>query len=317
MAAVGCLQMSVPVYLGIEIGGTKLQLGVGPADGSPLWALERTAVDPRHGARGILEQIAALGNELVARFPVRAVGIGFGGPLDATTGRTLKSHHVAGWDDFPLVAWCRERWGLPTALANDADTAGLAEAHWGAGRGASPVWYLTVGTGIGAGLILDGKIYAGCGAGAAELGHLRPGLAAVEPEQNLESLAAGWGIAARARQALAAAGDESLGPLEQLTTAAVARAARAAHPLARRVWDEALQALGWGIAQAITLVSPRVVVVGGGVSLAGEELFFAPLRRAVERYVFPPFRGTYQLVPAALGEEVVIHGALRLAAEVS
>ena len=197
------------MHLGIEIGGTKLQLGVGAGDGSPLAALVRFDVDAQRGAEEIRRRIAEAARPLLQRFDIARIGCGFGGPIDAAAGRVVRSHHVEGWADFPLSAWLQETLGRPAAIANDADTAGLAEARFGAGRGANPVFYVTVGTGIGGGLIVDGRIYRGNGAGAAELGHLRPGLDAKSPEDNLESLAAGWGIAAqmqaRLRQASAGA----------------------------------------------------------------------------------------------------------------
>jgi glucokinase len=342
------------MFLGIEIGGTKLQVGVGGGDGGPLAAIERSEVDRAEGARGIRQQIAALAAPLLQRFPVRAVGIGFGGPIDCVTGRTIKSHHIGGWNDFPLVEWSRQTLGLPTAVANDADTAGLAEARFGAGRGKQVVFYVTVGSGIGGALILGGQIYRGGSGVAAEIGHLRPGLQSDRPDLTLEAIASGWGITAEAQARLAAEpmthsldqlvggerpeGPESLrqrlidaeeageefaadlrerceGRLEQLTTRLIGQAAAEGNRLAEDIFHRAVQALGWGVAQMITLLSPEVVVIGGGVPLAGETLFFAPLRQEVNRYVFPPLRNTFRVVPAALGEEVVIHGALALAAE--
>jgi len=341
------------MFLGIEIGGTKLQLGVGDGAGSPLAVLERFDVDREAGAAAIRDRLAEAARRLLQDHPVRRIGIGFGGPVDAAQGRTVKSHHVAGWDDFPLVEWCRETLGLPAVLANDADAAGLAEARFGAGSGLNPVFYVTVGTGIGGGLIIDGQIYRGSGAGAAELGHLRPGLNADDPEAILESFAAGWGIAAAAQARLADPVSHRIDPLrgnaqsrrpedvrqrlieveeadeadaadllarcegrpEQLSARHVGEAAAAGNALAQQVLDRAWQALGWGIAQMITLVAPEAVVIGGGVSLLGERLFFEPVRREVERYVFPPFVGKYQIVPAAMGEDMVVHGALALAAQ--
>lgn len=340
------------MYLGIEIGGTKLQLGVGTGDGSPLELLERFDVDPAQGARGILLQIERTALEVLDRHQIQSVGCGFGGPVRAAAGQVVKSHHVEGWDDFKLAGWLRKVFGLPATIANDADTAGLAEARFGAGRSANPVLYVTVGTGIGAGLIVDGRIYSGAGGGAAELGHLRPGLHADRPEENLESLAAGWGIAAGAqarlsggavthrfsslssgldphepeavRQRLIEAEEADQehaadllsrcdGHVERLTTRHVAQAAEEGNGIAQEILVHATQALGWGLAQAITLLSPAVVVIGGGVSLIGEQWFFAPLRREVARFVFPPYLDTYRIVPAQLGEEVVVHGALALA----
>lgn len=339
------------MYLGIEIGGTKLQLAIGGAD-AELVELARAEVDPRRGAQGILADIEKLATPLLKQHKIRGVGMGFGGPVDIERGRVLKSHHIAGWADFPLADWAREKFGVPVAIANDADTAALAEARLGAGRDRNPVFYITVGTGIGGGLILDGQIYRGSGLGAAEIGHLRPGLHADVPDQHLESYAAGWGIAAAAQARLAQpvslridevrAGDRPLvaenvrqrlieveeadeedaadllkrchGQPERLTAKLVGEAARDGNRIAREVLDQAWLALGWGIAQMITLLAPQVVVVGGGVSLLGDELFFQPVRREVERFVFPPFLGKYEIVPASLGEEVVLHGAVLLPA---
>jgi glucokinase len=342
------------MYLGIEIGGTKLQLGVGGGDGGPLAALERLDVDPARGARGILRQVETAGQALVGRFPVSAIGCGFGGPVDVADGRVVRSHHVEGWERFALVDWLRARFGVPATLANDADTAGLAEARFGGGRGHNPVLYVTVGTGIGGGLIVDGRIYRGSGAGAAEIGHLRPGLNYEQPEQNVESLAAGWGIAAAAQARVAGgavthrlgnltSGSRPLHPealrqrlieaeeadeehtadllercdgvVERLTARVVAQAAEEGNRLAEEIMAQAAQALGWALAQAITLLAPSIVVVGGGVSLSGERAFFAPLRRQIARYVFPPLADKFTVVPAMLGEEVVVHGALALAAD--
>src|SRR6516165_3830007 len=165
------------MWLGIEIGGTKLQLGVGPDDGR-LRGLWRATVDVAAGPEGIRRQITAAVPELlarsgVARSQLRGVGIGFGGPVDDTTHTVIRSHQIAGWDNFPLADWVSDVVGLPAVLGNDADVAGLAEALVGAGKGMSPIFYVTIGSGIGGGLIIDGEIYRGCGRGAAEIGHVR------------------------------------------------------------------------------------------------------------------------------------------------
>src|SRR5438132_1830449 len=171
------------MYVGIEIGGTKLQIGVGPGDGT-LAGLWRGDVDVAAGPEGIRRQISAAVPELLnrselGRAQVRGVGIGFGGPVDDATHTIIKSHQIEGWDDFPLVDWISELLGLPAVLGNDADVAGLAEALFGAGKGLSPIFYITIGSGIGGGLIVNGEIYRGCGRGAAEIGHIR---VCVEPE---------------------------------------------------------------------------------------------------------------------------------------
>lgn len=341
------------MLLGIEIGGTKLQLAVGDGSGKAPEALERETVDPERGALGILERIEAVSTALLQKYKVERVGIGFGGPVDTTTGRTITSHQIAGWDDVPLADWCLENLGLPCTIDNDCNVAALAEATYGAGRGARRVFYVTVGTGIGGGLVVDGKLYGDGRPAVAEIGHLRPGLHADRPEATVESLASGWGIAAGARSRLGGglisrslesvrrdggsndpdwvrqrlanaeqadreyASDLSQrcdGNTKNLTAKMLMQAAAEGNELAREVVEHAHEALGWAIAQTITLLAPEVIVVGGGVSLAGEQLFFAPLRKQVERYVFPPLAGSYEIRPAQLGELVVVHGALALAA---
>ena len=183
------------MFLGIEIGGTKLQLAVGAGDGSPFVELRRADIRPEDEAGGILRQIETIGRELVERHRPAAVGIGFGGPVDAEEGRTIVSHQVEGWADFGLVGWCGQTFGLPAAISNDADAAGLAEALFGAGRGHRVVFYITVGSGIGGALVIDGRVYSGGGGIASEIGHLRPRLDADDPHATVESYASGFGIA--------------------------------------------------------------------------------------------------------------------------
>lgn len=340
------------MLLGIEIGGTKLQLGVGAGDGSPLVALDRHTVEPSGGAVSILARIESATAALLNRYPVKRIGIGFGGPVDSAAGRVIRSHQIEGWQDFPLADWFQRTFGVQAKLGNDCDVAGLAEARFGAGRGRRVVFYMTIGSGIGGGFVIDGQIYRGHGIAVAEIGHLRPGLHADRPDETVESLASGWGIATAAQSRLAdpiyhpfaslrdggaAARPDELrqrmieveevaeefatdllnrteGKLDQVTAKLVAQAAGDGNHLALEVLNHACQVLGWAIAQVITLLSPDVVVIGGGVSQIGESLLFAPLRAEVERYVFPPLLRSYEILPSQLGEEVVVHGALALAA---
>lgn len=314
------------MFLGIEIGGTKLQLGVGHGDGSDFVAFERRDVDIPKGGEGIRNQIREVGRELIAKYPIERAAYGFGGPIWGSRGIVQTSHQVSGWDNFPLSEWTERELGIPTKLGNDCDVACLAEASFGAGRGAGSVFYVTVGTGIGGGLVLNQRIHGLDRPASAEIGHLRPGLDATSSKQTIESQAAGPGIAISTRQRLQSmqqAGEVNRdvldlrercgGDFQQLTTKMIGEAAVAGNLLARDQYVAATRVLGWGIAQLITLVAPEVAVVGGGVSLVGEDIFFAPLRAAVQQYVFPPLRDSYRLEPAGLGESVVVHGALALA----
>lgn len=298
------------MFLGVEIGGTKLQLGLGRGDGQIL-ALWRGTVDAAAGCEGIRRQIAVAVPKLLDRAnqdrsSLRGVGIGFGGPTDDVTQTVIKSHQIAGWDNFPLAAWMAEQVGVPAVLGNDADAAGLGEALFGAGKGLSPIFYITVGTGIGGGLIIDGEIYRGVGKGAAEVGHLK---VRGEADATIEDLASGRGIEQNA--AAEASRFRLDGP--RLTAQDVVAAAQAGDVTASKTLRHARSALADAICSVIALLCPRRVIIGGGVSLMGEDLFFRPIRKLVSERVFPPFAGLTDIVPAALGEEVVVHGALALA----
>lgn len=291
-----------PLLLGIEIGGTKLQLGLGRGDGR-LLALKRMVAEPCAGAAGIRRQIAEalpswLDEHGFGASRLSAAGVGFGGPVDAETGTVVKSFQVQDWDGFPLGRWVRGLLGTEcVAVQNDSDTAALGEARFGAGVGLSPILYVNSGSGIGGGLIVDGRIYRGSGVGAIEIGHVW--VEAPGGPIELEQVASGWAIgraAASWSSAEAVANAAMLGELE-----------------AQDVLARATTALGHALAQAVTLLAPRRVVLGGGVSLMPEGLWLEPIRQALDSRVFPPFRGTFDVVTAALGEDVVVQGALALA----
>jgi glucokinase len=322
--------MKEPLFLGIEIGGTKLQLGIGSGN-RQLTAFAREQVDPGLGAEGILAQIGRMYESLqtghgMSDARIGAVGVGFGGPVDVERGVIITSHQISGWDGFDLAGWIKRTLGIAlVSLHNDADTAGLAEARLGAGLGSSPVLYVTIGSGIGGGLVIDGNIYRGAGSGAVEIGHLwihSDDQLDPTPRQ-LEQIASGWAIASRAArlaQTAMAEGrlDEPLvravdGDPHRISAKAVAAAAAEGDAVALAVLETALNALAQGLAHAITLLAPKRVILGGGVSLIAERIWLDPLHRKLDQLVFGPFRNQFQLVRAALGEKVVVHGALCLA----
>ncbi len=314
------------MYLGIEIGGTKLQLGIGDGNGL-IQALWRGTVDVVAGAEGIRKQIVTAVPKLFAssglpHSNLLAVGVGFGGPVDDAAQCIIKSHQVVGWDSFPLGNWLATARGAPAVLGNDADAAGLAEALYGAAKDCSPLFYITIGSGIGGGFVVDGNLYRAAGRGAAEIGHLR----VLSPDRltpslvPLEQVASGWAIGRRATTLLETGeGRQSLlwqfaqADPEKATGEMVGRAVNEGDAFAKTILDEAISALADAICAVIVLVCPRRIVIGGGVSLIGERCFFSPLRQLVAERVFPPFAGLTDIVPAALGETVVVHGAIALA----
>jgi len=313
------------MFLGIEIGGTKLQLALGRGDGviSALW---RGTVHPDAGSEGIRKQIIAAIPELLAkanadRGAIRGVGIGFGGPTDDRSQTVIKSHQIVGWDGFPLADWVSDLVDVPAVLCNDADVAGLAEALFGAGKGLSPIFYITIGSGIGGGLIVDGQIYRGVGRGAAEIGHLKV------PDwrrhigiwDSLENIASGWAIGEYFRNA-AQLKQVDVYPRSRLlrfsateiTAHRIGELAASGDELTQFNLNLVWSSLAYALSQTITLLCPRRIVIGGGVALMGEVLF-KPLIKFVAEMTFEPFAGLTDIVPAALGEEMVIHGALALA----
>ena len=267
-----CVKLQA-MFLGVEIGGTKLQAGVCDAR-CRLRRLCRSSVVRSEGRRGILRQLEQMIPPLIRDREISRIGVGFGGPFDTERGRVVKSFHINGWDGFELKRWFAQRFKLPTVVENDTNCATLAEALIGAGRGKRRVFYTNVGTGIGGGLVIDGALYNGR-FGAMEIGHTQ--LWHHGKWVIVETVSSGLAI--------------------ERGGSTVERAARY---------------FGVALANVVTLLNPDIVVVGGGVSLAGER-FFRPLRSTVRRLVFAPFRDNFKIVPAGLGETVVVAGAALLA----
>ena len=308
--------------IGIEIGGTKLQSAVVTAAGATL-RRRSERVDPAAGAAGIrgalAAQLAALATEpLPDGHTIAALGIGFGGPVNRSRGMVATSFHVSGWGDFPLVAWVRDQLaadsaGLPVVLENDANAAALGEAVAGAGAGSRVVFYTNAGSGIGAGLVVNGALYHGRQGGELEFGHLRltPGGGI------LETLASGWALDRRVREEVE---DHPAGPLARAAVAAgAAPSARllpeslaAGDPAAAAILETAAGHYAHALSHVVHLLNPDVIVLGGGVATIGE-----PWRAAVARHLEPLLMETMRPAPpvrlAALGEDVVPIGAALVA----
>ena len=299
-------------WLGIEIGGTKIQLVCGDASGA-IQERFRFAVDPSAGAAGIRENIGAALRRELARTLIEAIGVGYGGPVDWRSGRICCSHHVAGWSDFPLGDWLRELGGAPVAVDNDANVAALGEAQCGAGQGHNPAMYVTLGSGVGGGLIVDGRIYHGATPGEVEIGHVRLDRGGA----TVESRCAGWAVDRRIRAAIAAEPDGVLAGLAGGEVGGEARHLSAAlarrDPTAERILRETATDLAFGLSHAVHLLHPEIIVLGGGLSLLGE-----PLRAAVGQtlpaFLMDAFRPGPQIALARLAEDAVPVGALLLAA---
>lgn len=302
-----------PSLLAIEIGGSKLQLFAGRADGTIL-ERRRFTVDRPAGGPGIRSQIASALPALIDQWRPAAIGVGYGGPVDWKSGKIVKSYHIQGWNDFPLGSWLGEQSGLPVFIENDASTAAFGEAHHGAGVGANPVFYITLGSGVGGGLVVGGNIYHGAPPGEVEIGHVR-----LDPSGTIvEDRCSGWGVDRRIRQAVAQHPDSRLATLlagapEGGEARHLVTALNEGDELAECILKESMRHLAFALSHVIHLLHPEVIVVGGGLSLIGE-----PLRTALEAQIPGFLMDAFLPGPAVrlaeLGEDSVPVGALALAA---
>lgn len=300
------------MILGIEIGGTKLQLAAGDAKGR-IQERRRLHVDPAGGAEGIRGQIEQALPELTKGTKVEAVGVGFGGPVDWERGRICRSHHVEGWSEFAFAEWLQALVKAPVFLENDANVATLGEATHGAGMGRDPVFYVTLGSGVGGGLVVHGEIYHGATPGEAEIGHVRLDRSGVI----VEDRCSGWAVDRRIR-ALA----EPESELCRLAKAQARPGGEARHlaaglskgdKAARMILEETAGDLAFALSHVTHLFHPEMIVLGGGLSLLGEVLR-AAVARSLPGFLMEAFRPGPEVVLAALGEDAVPVGALALAA---
>ncbi|HOC56759.1 MAG TPA: ROK family protein [Verrucomicrobiota bacterium] len=297
--------------LGIEIGGTKLQLVLGD-DGGVIADRRRLTVDPAKGAAGIRGQIEQALPELLGGRRVARAGVGFGGPVDWKTGKICRSHQIEGWSDFDLGGWLRGLTGASVAVDNDANVAALGEALRGAGVGFNPVFYVTLGSGVGGGMVVDGRIYHGAKPGESELGHVRLDRAGTI----VEARCSGWAVDARIRELKAKEPESLLGRLAGQTAGGEARhlatAWQQGDSAARRLLQETTEDLAFSLSHVVHLFHPEIIILGGGLSGVGEPLR-ASVERALRGFVMEAFAPGPAVALATLGEDAVPIGALELA----
>lgn len=306
--------------LGVDIGGTKLAAGVVSLAGeqrSRVRTLSRVAEGPASVTRRLIDLCQeALDQSGVPQTDVLASGVGCIGPLDLERGVIKAPANLPGWTDWPLVQRLQDGLQMPVYLENDANAAALGEYYFGAGRGAKNMVYLTISTGIGGGIIIGGQLYAGETGNAGEIGHMSVAfngrLCSCGMRGCLEAYASGTAIAARAREAVKA-GEPSVlaamaGGPQGITAEAVVIALQQGDLLARDIWDETIAALAVGVANVINIFNPSRIVLGGGVTNAGD-LLFVPLRQAVKRNAMPELARIVEILPAELGSQVGVLGA--------
>lgn len=307
----------------LDFGGTKLAAAI-------ILPGERSFRDkvsifspPLKSAETDRKLMLELAQRVLGGRPPAAVGVSFGGPVKADEGRVILSHHVPGWEGFPLRRWLEDYFGVPVALENDANAAALGEWRFGAGQGCQSILYVTVSTGVGGGWVLGGRVYRGADGLAGEIGHMpiHPNgpVCSCGRQGCLEAVASGLAIARQARERISANSTAGSilsklvgGDLSAITARDVALAAELGDTLAVEVLQEAAKALGRGIACAIALMNPERVVVGGGVTKAGS-YYMTWVREEARKRVLPEIR--VEIVQAALGDEAPLYGAMVLAEE--
>jgi glucokinase len=307
--------------IGIDIGGTKVLGGVVTGTGEILATARRDT--PREGGRALTEAIANVATELAQQYPVDSIGVSAAGFISSDRQTMLATPNISNWNGVNLVAELTEILDKKIALENDANAAAWGEFKFGAGRGRNDLMMLTLGTGVGGGLILDGSVFRGAFGIGAELGHIR-----IVPEGHLcgcgirgclEQYASGSALMRHAREAIDASPllarnllDRGDGTIEGLRGNHITEAARDGDPVAIAAFNTMATYLGAGIASLCAVIDPSCVVLGGGVIDAGE-LFLGPTRDAALRLI--PFSGKHpypEIVAAELGNHAGLVGVADL-----
>jgi glucokinase len=305
------LSANIERLLGIDIGGTKTAIVVGLGDGQILERSEFASQASR-GLEPMLADIEAHAASMLARYPgVAGIGVSVGGPVDAEAGMVLGPPNLPGWDAVPLTARLTERFGIATRIEHDAKACALAEWRFGAGRGTRNMVFLTLGTGIGAGIIADGRILRGRGNLAGEVGHWR--IAADGPliygkRGSFEGWASGAGLPALARHLFP-------GQFEDVASAATLSArARGGDAAAAAVIDQAASALGRGVALLVDLLAPEAVVLGNLASRLGPD-FLAKVEETFADEALPALASQCEIRCCELGDSIGDMAALTIAVE--
>jgi len=312
--------------VGIDLGGTNIAAGAMPTDGTREIAMRMAPTKAEEGSAAVVDRIVAMVEDVIAqtraetgaeRSDFLGVGIGSPGPLDRLRGVVIVTPNL-GWRDFPLRDEVGSRVSLPASLDNDANCATLGEWWRGAARGGRNVVGLTIGTGIGGGIILDGKLYHGASDAAGEIGHTTIDSTGRRCKCGnygcLEAYASGPAIAERAREALDGDGSSILlelvdGDASRITAATVFEASKRGDQVALEVVRDTAHFLGVGISNLINIFNPDLVVVAGGVTQAGD-ILFDPLRAEVRRRAFKPSVEACRIVPGALPLSAGVVGAV-------
>lgn len=310
------------LIVGIEIGGTKLQLGLGTPSGDIL-DICKDKVDPEMGGLGIREwlqkSIPAFIKKAERKYgAVKALACGFGGPINSNEGRVLKSIQIKGWQDFPIQDWLQKTFSLPALVINDSNAAAWGEYRRGFGSGCQHFFYTNIGSGVGGGFVFNGTLYDGQGFGAGEFGHtLVPDWTSEisGTAEEIEKLCSGWSIESRLNKPGYVPSDSFLfSKGSRISTKDLGEAGRKGDRFALQEIDHIASSIGTGLANVLCLTSVERIAIGGGVSNMGD-ILINPIRNYTEKYAFITNRGNYQVGRCSLGDSIVLVGSILLAVQ--
>jgi glucokinase len=317
------------LVVGVDIGGTKVAAGLVDRNGEIKTQVRTPMVANREPSEGLAVVVSAidllLTHDAKARTLIRGIGICAPGPLDPHTGVVINPPNVPCWRNFPLAAEVEKLYRVPVKVENDANAAALAEAYWGAGRGYRHIFYAGIGTGIGTGIVFDGRIYNGRTGAAAEGGHMSidyhgPPCGCGKPGC-IEILAAGPAIARRARGKLASEQcprsiilDLAKGNIDAVTGEMVGQAYAAADPLAKQTLLETVDLLSLWLSNIVDLLEPDVIIIGGGVA-AMLNPFFSDISKWLAEYCINTRCQEIPLLKAQYGTDAGIAGGAALCSE--
>jgi glucokinase len=296
------------VYLGVDVGGTKTAVILSARPPEALARIEFATL-PDQGPERALQLIVDSARSLLAQhgLGVKAVGVSCGSPLDRVKGIIQAPPNLATWLDVPIRSLLEEAFDAPCQVENDANAGAVAEHRYGAGVGTDHMVFLTLGTGLGAGIIANGCLYLGANGDAGEIGHVRlspTGPVGYHKAGSIEGWSSGGGIAQLAARVLARPGRSSrLRGVENVTAREVGLAAQAGDAVARSILRRSGERLGQTMAMLIDVLNPQRIVLGGLAWRMGEP-FMAPMRRVMEREALPQTLRACEVVPAALGEKI-------------
>jgi len=312
------------LFLGVDIGGTKVAVGAVNREGAIVQQARAPMVANGTAEQGLAAVHGAIDTFIASPLgeAIQSIGICAPGPLDPRTGVVLNPPNVPCWRNFPLAEKISERYRVPVKVDNDANAAALAETRWGAAKGYRYVFYATIGTGIGTGIVFDGKIYHGKTGSAGEGGHVsidyRGPVCACGKRGCIETLAAGPAIGARARAKVAAdrSGGEAMlnlagGDIALVTSEKVAHAFAAEDPMAREVLVETAELLTVWLGNIVDLFDPDVLVVGGGVAKMLEP-FYQEIKKQLPSWCVNPNAADIPLLIAHYGADAGIAGGAAL-----